>query len=352
MPARPNRHAAAGAGRPDDAAADTARQPARRGSLRAPLAGRVALVAGATRGAGRGIAIALGEAGATVYCSGRTTRDRPSPMARPETIEETADLVTAAGGVGIAVRTDHTDAADVAALMARIEAEQGGLDLLVNDVWGGDSAGEWLWKPIAETDVDAGWSLMRQAIYSHILTTQRALPLLRGRRRALIVEVTDGDTASYRGAIYYDLIKTTLMRLAFALSVELRADGIAAVAITPGFLRSEAMLELFGVTESTWREGVSQDPHFVASESPRFVGRCIAALAAERGILTMSGQTFSSWELARRYKIDDADGRRPNWLAHFRAHIPARHPARAWMRAGLEWQDTIRRRTRGFLAAR
>ncbi|MBK6486945.1 MAG: SDR family NAD(P)-dependent oxidoreductase [Gemmatimonadetes bacterium] len=317
-----------------------------------PLAGRVALVAGATRGAGRGIAVALGEAGATVYCSGRSTRGTPSPLARPETIEETADLVSAAGGVGIAVRTDHTERADIAALMARIHDGHGGLDLLVNDVWGGDAAGDWLWAPLADTDVDAGWALMRQAVYSHLLTGQLALPLLRGRERALVVEVTDGDTMSYRGAIFYDLIKTTIMRLAFALSVELRPEGIAAVAITPGFLRSEAMLDLFEVTESTWRDGVSRDPHFAASESPTLVGRAVAALAAERDILAMSGETFSSWELARRYGLHDADGSRPDWLAHFRRHIPADHPARAWMRAGLSWQDSIRRRTRGFLKVR
>jgi NAD(P)-dependent dehydrogenase (short-subunit alcohol dehydrogenase family) len=327
-----------------------ARAPRRRTSL--PLAGRVALVAGATRGAGRGIAVALGEAGATVYCTGRSTRQHPSPLARPETIEETAELVTAAGGCGIAVRTDHTSRDDVTALMSEIRSAHGGLDLLVNDVWGGDSAGEWLWQPIATTDVDAGWALMRLAVYSHILTTQLAVPLLTGRRRPLIVEITDGDTLAYRGAIFYDLIKTTIMRLAFTLSVELRPARIAAVAVTPGFLRSEAMLEHFGVTEATWRDGIAKDAHFAASETPALVGRGIAALAAERDILDLSGQTFSSWELARRYRLDDIDGRRPDWLAHFRRALPARHPGRAWMRAGLAWQDSIRERTRRFLKPR
>lgn len=322
----------------------------RRTSL--PLTGRVALVAGATRGAGRGIAVALGEAGATVYCSGRSTREAPSPIARPETIDETAERVTAAGGHGIAVRTDHTSRDDISALMARISATHGGLDLLVNDVWGGDGAGEWLWKPVADTDIDAGWALMRQAVYSHILTTQLAIPLLTGRTRPLIVEITDGDTLAYRGSIFYDLIKTTIMRLAFVLSVELRPARIAAVAVTPGFLRSEAMLELFGVTEASWRDGVAQDAHFAASETPALVGRAIAALAADRAILKSSGETFSSWELAQRYGFDDVDGRRPDWLAHFRRAIPARHVARSWMRAGLAWQESIRRRTQRFLDPR
>lgn len=316
-----------------------------------PLAGRVAIVAGATRGAGRGIAVALGEAGATVYCSGRSTRTKASPLGRPETIDETAELVTAAGGIGIAVRTDHTVRADVEALMARVRREHGGLDLLVNDVWGGDSAGDAVWKPLAEADLEAGWTLMRQAVFSHLLTAQLAIPLMKGRTRPLIVEVTDGDTLSYRGAFYYDLIKTTVMRLAFTMSVELRPDRIAAIAITPGFLRSEQMLEHFGVTEASWRDGARKDPHFIASETPALVGRAVAALAADRGILKRSGETFSSWEVARDYKLVDVDGRRPDWLAHFQRKIPARHVARSWMKRGLDWQESIKRRTTRFLKA-
>lgn len=323
---------------------------------RGPLAGRVAIVAGATRGAGRGIAIALGEAGATVYCSGRSARGNPSPLARPETIDETAELVTAAGGTGIAVRTDHTVRAEVDALMARVRQEHGALDLLVNDVWGGDSAGEILWKPLAETDLDAGWALARQAMYSHLITAQAAIPLLRARKRpgtrAAIVEVTDGDTLSYRGAFWYDFIKVGIMRLAFSMSVELRRDRIAAVAITPGFLRSEAMLELFGVTEATWRDGVAKDEHFAASETPALVGRSVAALAADRSLLDRSGETFSSWEVAREYGLIDRDGRRPDWLAHFRKHIPDAHPAIDWMQRGLAWQESVKRRTTRFLGGR
>ncbi len=320
-----------------------------RRARRPPLAGRVALVAGATRGAGRGIAVALGEAGATVYCSGRSTRDAPSALGRPETIEETAELVEAAGGIGIAVRTDHTDRAQVSALMSQVQRDQGGLDLLVNDVWGGDAAGDVIWKPLAETDLDAGWALMRQAVFSHLLTAQLAIPLLRARRRAMIVEVTDGDTLAYRGALWYDLIKVGIMRLAFVMSQELRADRISAIAVTPGFLRSEAMLELFGVTEANWRDGVKVDQHFIASETPRLVGRAIAALAADRGVSRWNGQTLSSWELARHYGLQDLDGTRPDWLAHFQRRLPLRHPGRRWMEAGLAWQDAIRQRTRAFL---
>ncbi|MDP1859722.1 MAG: SDR family oxidoreductase [Gemmatimonadaceae bacterium] len=314
-----------------------------------PLASRVALVAGATRGAGRGIATALGEAGATVYCTGRSTRGNPSPLARPETIEETAELVTAAGGTGIAVRVDHTVESEVIALFARISREQKRLDLLVNDVWGGDSAGDWLWKNFHETDIDAGWALMRQAVFSHMLTSKHAAPLLIAQRRGLIVEITDGDTLCYRGSLFYDLIKTSIMRLAFVMSVEMRPHRVAAVAVSPGFLRSEAMLEHFAVSESNWRDGARKDKHFIASESPRLVGRGVAALAADSTIMSVSGEAFGSWELARRYKLRDIDGRRPDWLAHFRQHIPRKHAARDWMARGLAWQDTIGNRTRKFL---
>jgi NAD(P)-dependent dehydrogenase (short-subunit alcohol dehydrogenase family) len=323
---------------------------ARRAPATRSLAGRVAIVAPATRGAGRGIAIALGEAGATVYCTGRSTRAASSPLARPETIEETAELVTAAGGTGIAVRVDHTVESEIAALVQRIKKEQDGrIDVLVNDVWGGDSAGDWLWKPLHETDVEAGWELTRQAVFSHMLTTRLVAPMMIARRSGLIVEITDGDTLSYRGAIFYDHIKTSIMRLAFAMSVELRPHRIAALAVTPGFLRSEAMLERFGVTEENWRAGIKKDKHFIASETPRFVGRAVAALAADPKVLARSGQTLSSWDVAREYKLTDVDGSRPDWLAHFRAKVPRNHPAHNWMRRALEWEKEIAAKTRRFL---
>jgi NAD(P)-dependent dehydrogenase (short-subunit alcohol dehydrogenase family) len=271
-------------------------------------------------------------------------------LSRPETIEETAELVTAVGGTGIAVRVDHTLESDVAALVARVAREQDArLDLLVNDVWGGDSAGDWLWKPLHETDVEAGWQLMRQAVFSHMLTTRLAAPLMIARRSGLIVEITDGDTLSYRGAVFYDMIKTSIMRLAFAMSVELRPHRVAAIAVSPGFLRSEAMLEHFGVTEATWRDGAKKDKHFIASETPRLVGRAVAALAADRRVLARSGETMASWDLARQYKLADVDGRRPDWLAHFRARIPRNHPARDWMRQALDWEKVMATKTRRFL---
>ena len=263
-----------------------------------PLHNKIAVVAGATRGAGRGIACMLGEAGATVYCSGRSTRRAlASGNARPETIDETAEMVTAYGGVGIAVRTDHSDQAQVQALFARVQAEQGRLDILVNDVWGGDELTEW-GVPFWELDLDKGFSLLRRAIDTHIITARFAAPLFVAQNSGLIVEVTDGDSPRYRGNFFYDLVKSSVMRMAFALSEELCDHNVTALAVTPGFLRSEAMLDLFGVTEANWQEGAQKDPHFIASETPYFVGRAIAALAADPTISAKSGGVYSSWGLS------------------------------------------------------
>jgi len=320
------------------------------------LVGRVALVAGATRGAGRGIALGLAERGATVYCTGRSTRAdagrsaeaaRTTPLElarRPETIEETAALVDARGGRGIAVRCDHTDEADVTALVARIAADHGRLDLLVNDVWGGDALiahGRPLW----ELSIADARLLLERGVVSHLLTARHAVPLVLRSDRGLVVEITDGDDLSYRGNALYDLVKTSAIRLAFALAEELRPHGAAAVAVTPGFLRSEAMLDLFEVTEATWRDGVARDPHFAASESPLLVGRAVAALAADPAILTRSGGLFSSWELAAAYDLVDADGTRPDWGGY-----AAAHPFRAAQRASHDRflagvHDARRRRT-------
>ncbi len=280
------------------------------------LNGKVALVAGATRGAGRGTAIALGEAGATVYCTGRSTRQRRSEYDRPETIEETAELVSAAGGTGIAVAVDHLDHEQVAALVQRIDADHGRLDVLVNDIWGGEKLAEWN-TPVWEHDLAGGLRMLRLAIDTHLVTSHFALPLLIRRAGGLVVEMTDGtreyNAEHYRLSAFYDLAKMAVIRLAFAQGHELAPHGCTALALTPGWLRSEMMLEIYGVTEETWRDGTAGNPHFRAiSESPRFVGRAVAALAADPDLPERNGGSFSSGGLAREYGFTDVDGSQPD----------------------------------------
>ena len=279
-----------------------------------PLSGKVALVAGGTRAAGRGIAVELGAAGATVYVTGRSTRAQRSEMDRPETIEETAELVDAAGGRGIAVRVDHLVPEEVRALVARIDAEQGALDVLVNDIWGATKM-EW-GKTVWESDLDYGLKTLRLAVDTHAITSHFALPLMIRKRGALVVEVTDGtnayNDASYRVSFFYDLAKAANLRTAFALAHELAPHGGTAVALTPGWLRSEAMLDAYRVTEATWREATKIQPHFAISESPAFVGRAVAALAADPDVARWNGRSLSSGELARVYGFTDRDGSRPD----------------------------------------
>jgi NAD(P)-dependent dehydrogenase (short-subunit alcohol dehydrogenase family) len=281
-----------------------------------PLTGTIALVAGATRGAGRGIAVELGAAGATVYVTGRTTRARRSEMGRPETIEETAELVTAAGGEGIAVAVDHLDPAQVTALVERIDAEHGRLDVLVNDVWGSDAFFEF-GKPMWEQSLDDGLRMLRLGIDTHAITSHRALPLLIREPGGLVVEMTDGTAeynARYRKDVgyFYDLVKSAVLRMALAQSEEIGPLGATAVALTPGWLRSEAMLDNFGVTEENWRDATAQVPHFAISESPAFVGRAVAALAADPDRARWNGASLSSGGLAQVYGFTDADGSRPD----------------------------------------
>jgi NAD(P)-dependent dehydrogenase (short-subunit alcohol dehydrogenase family) len=281
----------------------------------APLTGRVALVAGATRGAGRGIATELGAAGATVYCTGRTTREQRSEYDRPETIEETAELVDDAGGTGIAARVDHLDPEQVRVLLERIDGEQGRLDVLVNDVWGGEHLFEWD-KPVWEHDLEKGLRMLRLALDTHLITSHYALPLLIRDPGGLVVEMTDGtreyNDANYRNSIFYDLVKSGVIRLAFAQGEELASHDCVAVALTPGWMRSEMMLEIYGVTEDNWREGKGS-PHFAAiAESPRFVGRAVAALAADPRLAERNRGSFSSGQLAREYGFTDVDGSQPD----------------------------------------
>ncbi len=296
-----------------------------------PLAGRIAVVTGATRGAGRGIACMLGEAGATVYCTGRSTREKlaagqPKPGApfelanRPETIEESAEMVMGYGGLGIPVRVDYTDEQQVIALFERVQAERGRLDILVNDVWGGDELSEW-GKPFWELSIQKGLLMQQRGVHTHIIASRYAAPLMVEHSQGLIVEITDGDTPAYRGNLFYDLVKASVIRLAFAMSEELRSHNITALAVTPGFLRSEAMLDHFGVTEANWQEGAKVDPHFIASETPYYIGRAVAALAADPNVSQKSGKAFSSWDLAVEYGFKDIDGRRPNWGKYFEEHI-------------------------------
>jgi NAD(P)-dependent dehydrogenase (short-subunit alcohol dehydrogenase family) len=289
-----------------------------------PLAGKIAVVAGATRGAGRGIATALGEAGATVYCTGRSVPGSAGMKNRPETINETAEMVTARGGRGIAVRVDHTVPAEVAGLFGRV----GDFDILVNDIWGGDDLIEW-GKKIWETKLEDGLTLIDRAIKTHVITSFYGLPRI--RPGGVVFEITDGDGYYYRGHFFYDIVKTTIIRMAFALSQDLKDRGVTAIAVTPGFLRSEWMLDHFGVTEANWREAATKVKEFIASETPLFVGRCVAALAADPNVAKKNGRVFASWDLAEEYGVNDADGSRPHFVRWLKDHMP--EVAAGWKKA-------------------
>jgi NAD(P)-dependent dehydrogenase (short-subunit alcohol dehydrogenase family) len=287
----------------------------------------VALVAGATRGAGRGIAVELGAAGACVYVTGRTTRESRSVMNRPETIEETAELVDAAGGRGIPVRVDHSRPDEVKRLIERIRSEQNGrLDVLVNDIWGGDPLVAW-GTPFWEHSLPDALAVIRNGIETHLITSHWAVPLMVDRAIGLVIEVTDGVSDEYRGQLPYDLVKSAVIRLAKAQAAELAPHGVTALALTPGFLRSESVLEHLGVTSENWRDGVGKDPHFAASETPAYIGRAVAALTGDPDVGRFTGRALSPWGLSKEYGFTDVDGTRPDWGAHFAEHVAPAEPA-------------------------
>lgn len=301
--------------------------------MKQPLKGKVAVVAGATRGTGRGIACELGAAGATVYCTGRSTRkNRVAQKSkgknkeafdlskRPETIEETAEMVTARGGVGIAVQVDHTVPEQVKKLFARVEKEQERLDVLVNDIWGGDELTEW--KPLWESSLEKGLTMLQRAIHTHIITTHFAAPLLIKTKRGLIVEITDGDHFGYRGSFFYDFVKTSVIRLAFLYAMEMKKHKITSLALTPGFIRSEAMLDYFGVTEANWQEGAKSFPSFIESETPFFTGQAVVALATDKKVFKRTGRVYAAWDLGEEYGLKDVDGRQPNMRKWLQKNMP------------------------------
>ena len=292
--------------------------------MKKPLQGKVAVVAGATRGAGRGIAVMLGEAGATVYCTGRSVRGKPSDLNRPETIEETAEMVTASGGVGIPVKVDHREEEQVRELFARIEEEQNGrLDVLVNDIWGGERLTKWN-TPFWEHSLADGLQIQERAVRTHLITAYYAARLMVANKTGLIVEITDGVDYRYRGNLYYSLAKISAIHLAEAMAEELRPHHVAAVAVTLGFLRSEEMLDYYGVKEENWKDavksGLPHAEHFIASETPFFIGRGIAALAADPDVFGKTGRLMGSWDLADEYGFSDVDGRKPHWGNYAKEH--------------------------------
>jgi NAD(P)-dependent dehydrogenase (short-subunit alcohol dehydrogenase family) len=318
-----------------------------------PLAGKVALVAGATRGAGRGIARGLAEAGAFVYCTGRSVTGKPSPYKRPETIDQTVEMITGQGGEAVAIRVDHAVEAEVEALVARIKKERGRLDVLVDSVAGEDPIqGQWgsFWK----TNLTQADTVLRQMVVSHIITAKHVAALMIEQGYGLLVEVTESDTFGAGGNPLSTVAKLALKALALNMATELRARGVAAVAITPGYLRSESMLEHYKVKEANWRDGGKKDRNFLESESPLYVGRAVAALAADTNVMRHTGQLLSSWELSREYRFTDYDGRRPDWgeLAIDFSQFP---PAflemfRTGLELQIEWLQTLAGRTRHMLA--
>ncbi|HKD24220.1 MAG TPA: SDR family oxidoreductase [Rhizomicrobium sp.] len=322
------------------------------------LAGQVALVAGATRGAGRGIARALGEAGALVYCTGRSSLGHPKGMDRPETIDETVKLIERAGGQAVAVRVDHTREDEVESLATRIRNEAGRLDVLVNSIWGADPMLNWAQR-FWEIDLGNVRAYLDQTLISHVITCRYLVPLMVGAKRGLIVEVIDGHFAGYRGHLLYDLVKSSLARTAYAMAMETARTGITALSLSPGFLRSEAVLEHFGVREENWRDAIAKDPFFAESESPGLVGRAAVALAVDPQVKRKAALIHFASDLAREYGFTDVDGRVPDFPKMFDAkvkEIASRAPMDdegrflVWARYCQIHQDPARRKLALLLA--
>jgi len=326
---------------------------AKRTRARKPLTGRVVLVAGATRGAGRGIARAFGDAGATVYCTGRSVTGKPSPYGRPETIDETAAMITAAGGTAVALRVDHTNENEVKALFRRIMRAHGRIDAVVDSVAGEDPL-MGLYGSLWEADLKTADAVFRQGLTSRIITAKHAALAMMPARRGLIVEVTENDMIGGGGNPMAQAVKMAQKVLPLFWAAELAPHRIAVMAVTPGFLRSESMLQHFGVTEDTWRDAGKQDSNFLQSESPLFVGRAIAALAADPKVLDRTGMLFGSWELGRDYGLSDYDGRRPDWGRH-KIDFSVLPPAlidlfRTGTDLEISWLTTLAARTKKFKA--
>jgi NAD(P)-dependent dehydrogenase (short-subunit alcohol dehydrogenase family) len=306
-----------------------------------PLAGQVALVAGATRGAGRGIAVELAAAGAKVYCTGRSTAGHPATPGRPETIEQTAQLIIDAGGSAVAVRVDHTVETEVEALAARLKADEGRLDILVNDIWGGDSLIDWGAKFWA-LDLAAVRTLVDRSILSHLITARCMAPMMVEAKRGLIVEITDGEMSGYRGQLLYDLVKASVNRLGYAMAWDLAGTGVTAMTVSPGFLRSEAVLQHMGVTEANWREGAAADAEFIYSETPRYIGRAIAALAADPNVGEKAGLAIFVGALAAEYGFTDVDGTSPDFWRN----------VEAWLEAQMAGEGKLERKARWIASSR
>jgi NAD(P)-dependent dehydrogenase (short-subunit alcohol dehydrogenase family) len=329
-----------------------------RGARDKPLDGRVAVVAGATRGAGRGIARALAEAGALVYCTGRSASGHPGGMDRPETIDETVALIEKAGGRALAVRVDHTREEEAASLAARVRSEAGRLDVLVNSIWGADPMVDWAQR-FWEVDLSKIHAYLDQTLLSHVITNRHLAPLMVEADRGLIVEVIDGHFAGYRGHILYDLVKASLARLAYGMAVELARTGVTALSMSPGFLRSEAVLEHFGVREDNWPDAIAKDPYFAESETPHLVGRAVVALAADSQVRRKAGLIHFASDLAREYGFTDVDGRVPDFPRLFDAKVrelasaPSLDEQGRWLAQARYWQihqDPARRELALLLA--